>query len=106
MATAAEAALFSSHAILVRLNDGVLIPLHQLVGEEVVAVESPNREPLHGIVTHYKYRYCRTDCTTKKVAVYFYVPSRGRRTWRYPCNLRLAYNDGRYNYIQRIFDDE
>ena len=97
---------FARTHVIVRLNDGVLIPLRHLVGEEVVTTNrGRNGGEITGIVTGWKYRYCRYWHRTE-VAVYFYSPEIGRRTWSYPKHLRLAYNDGRYDALRMLFDDE
>lgn len=90
---------------IVRLNDGVLISLTHLVGEEVITTNRGTRGGISGIVTGWKYRYCSFWGTTE-AAIYFYVPETGRRTWRYPKHLRLAYNDGRYDALRMLFEDE
>ena len=84
---------------LIRFNDGVLIPISKIVGEEVVPVTSRNGQHFGGVVTHWTYRYDPL-LSTEVMAIHFYLPSTGQRTWRYPLNLRLAHNDGRYDCFQ------
>ena len=87
---------FTSKMALIRFNDGVLIPVSKIIGEEVIPVTSRSGEPLPGIVTHWSYRF-HPWYSTEVMAIHFYVPSTGKRTWRYPLNLRLAHNNGRYD---------